>query len=157
MGPMLAPMNLAIRDQMVCSLFCTEAFINTSQIARFMGSTWGPPGSCRPQMVPCWPHEPCYQGCYMYVKIDICISSKGMSIHQSKSVKNEWVKGAFVHNTHIRTQRHRDINTHTAICHKTLFACFWRLNVTAGYLPLLHVLVVIGNEYCMHDSREDHD
>ena len=27
-----------------------------------MGPTWGPPGSCRLQMGPCWPHEPCYQG-----------------------------------------------------------------------------------------------
>ena len=35
---------------------------NLSQIAKFMGPTWGPPGSCRPQMGPCWPHEPCYQG-----------------------------------------------------------------------------------------------
>ena len=32
------------------------------QITKFMGPTWGPPGSCRPQMGPCWPHEPCYQG-----------------------------------------------------------------------------------------------
>ena len=32
------------------------------QIAEFMGPTWGPPGSCRPQMGPGWPHEPCYQG-----------------------------------------------------------------------------------------------
>ena len=35
----------------------------SSQVARFMGPTWGPPGSCRPQMAICWPHEPCYQGC----------------------------------------------------------------------------------------------
>ena len=34
----------------------------TTQIAKFMGSTWGPPGSCRPRWAPCWPHEPCYQG-----------------------------------------------------------------------------------------------
>ena len=27
-----------------------------------MVSTWGPPGSCGPQMAPCWAHEPCYQG-----------------------------------------------------------------------------------------------
>ena len=33
-----------------------------TQIAKFMGPTWGPPGSCRPQLAPCWPHEPCYQG-----------------------------------------------------------------------------------------------
>ena len=30
---------------------------DTTQIAKFMGPTWGPPGSCRP-------HEPCYQGRY---------------------------------------------------------------------------------------------
>ena len=23
-----------------------------------MGPTWGPPGSCRPQLALCWPHEP---------------------------------------------------------------------------------------------------
>ena len=33
-----------------------------TQIANFMGPTWGPPGSCRPQMCPIWPHELCYQG-----------------------------------------------------------------------------------------------
>ena len=33
-----------------------------SLIATFMGPTWGPPGSCRPQMGPILPHEPCYQG-----------------------------------------------------------------------------------------------
>ena len=27
------------------------------------GPTWGPPGSCRPQMGPMLAHEPCYQGC----------------------------------------------------------------------------------------------
>ena len=27
----------------------------STQIARFLGPTWGPPGSCRPQMGPCWP------------------------------------------------------------------------------------------------------
>ena len=40
------------------SLYSYEA----TQIAKFMGPTWGPSGSCRPQMAPCWPHEPCYQG-----------------------------------------------------------------------------------------------
>ena len=29
------------------------------QIARFMGPTWSPPGSCRSS---CGPHGPCYQG-----------------------------------------------------------------------------------------------
>ena len=37
--------------------------VELSQIARFMGPTWGPPGSCRPQVGPiCWPHKPCDQG-----------------------------------------------------------------------------------------------
>ena len=40
----------------------TLASLVAPQIARFMGPTWGPPGSCRPQMGPCLPHEPCYQG-----------------------------------------------------------------------------------------------
>ena len=45
---------------------CSEVQVYT-QIAKFMGPTWGPPGSCRPQMLaPCWPHEPCYQGCYLW-------------------------------------------------------------------------------------------
>ena len=35
-------------------LFCIFAGVSTAspQIANFMGPTWGPPGSCRPQMVP---------------------------------------------------------------------------------------------------------
>ena len=49
--------------------------IMKSQIARFMWPTCGPPGSCRPQMGPYWPHEPCYQGCYR--KILQCIESTG--------------------------------------------------------------------------------
>ena len=32
-----------------------------------MGPTWGPPGSCRPQMGPCWLHETCYQGIIKYI------------------------------------------------------------------------------------------
>ena len=32
-------------------LFCICAKFST-QIAKFMGTTWGPPGSCRPQMAP---------------------------------------------------------------------------------------------------------
>ena len=37
-------------------------WFKVTQIARFMGPTWGPPGSYRPQMAPCWPHEPWCQG-----------------------------------------------------------------------------------------------
>ena len=45
----------------VCQERAGDIIIDT-QIARFTGPTWGPSGSCRPQMGPCWPHEPCYQG-----------------------------------------------------------------------------------------------
>ena len=39
-----------------------------SLIARFMGLTWGQHGAhlgpVGPRWAPCWPHEPCYQGCH---------------------------------------------------------------------------------------------
>ena len=34
----------------------------STQIVKFKGPTWGPLGSCRPQMAPCLPHKHCYQG-----------------------------------------------------------------------------------------------
>ena len=33
-----------------------------TKIAKFMGPTWCPPGSCRPQIGPMLAHEPCFQG-----------------------------------------------------------------------------------------------
>ena len=42
-----------------------------TQIAKFMGPTWGPPGPCRPQMVPMWAHELCYQGICVYVSTQV--------------------------------------------------------------------------------------
>ena len=42
----------------------TSRHWRSSQIAKFMGPIWGPPGSCRPRWAPCWPHEPCYQGAF---------------------------------------------------------------------------------------------
>ena len=39
-----------------------QAITIATQIATFMGPTWGPPGSCGPQMGPYCPPEPCYQG-----------------------------------------------------------------------------------------------
>ena len=44
-----------------------------TQIARFMGPTRGQSGSCRPQGAPCCPHEPCYQGSFIYSCVDILI------------------------------------------------------------------------------------
>ena len=36
----------------VCSDICLQIWVWPPQIAKFMGPTWGPPGSCRPQMGP---------------------------------------------------------------------------------------------------------
>ena len=33
-----------------------------TQVAKFMWTTWGSPGSCRPQVGPMLAHEPCYEG-----------------------------------------------------------------------------------------------
>ena len=35
-----------------CVLLLHNHFARLTQIAKFMGPTWGPPGSCRPQMGP---------------------------------------------------------------------------------------------------------
>ena len=64
--------NLETFFKDVCAPWHTVwAFIQT-QIAMFMGPTLGPPGSCRPQMGPCWPHEPCYQGKVTKEKLFCC-------------------------------------------------------------------------------------
>ena len=52
--------NLCFYVQFLC---CMQ-----SQIAKFMGPTWGPPGSCRPQMGPMLAHEPCYQRYYAMIR-----------------------------------------------------------------------------------------
>ena len=62
-----------------------------SQIAKFMGPTWGPSGSCRPQMGPCWPHEPCYQGCF--------------NSHFAYSTQNRWTS-PYIYQPSIFTTQH---------------------------------------------------
>ena len=59
--------------------FSGHSWWELSQIAKFMAPTWGPPGSCRPQLGPCWRYEPCYQ----------CIV-----LHKTKSqtLHNNWMK-----------------------------------------------------------------
>ena len=69
---------------------CISASILDTSIAkraRFMGPTWGPPGSCRPQIGPCWPHEPCSLGrwsigvspswCQSTIETNMKLSSSG--------------------------------------------------------------------------------
>ena len=36
-----------------------------TQIAKFMGPTWGPLCPVRTRWAPCWPREPCYQGSFL--------------------------------------------------------------------------------------------
>ena len=48
---------LCVRMYCICvpvyMKFCSHGYnLNTAQIAKFMGPTWGPPGSCRSQMGP---------------------------------------------------------------------------------------------------------
>ena len=55
--------SIYLSDYVILNVVRPEKIIDIlkpSQIAKFMVPTWGPPGSCRPQMTPCWPHEPCY-------------------------------------------------------------------------------------------------
>ena len=44
------------------TLFEVGSWMVDTQIARFMRPTWGPPGTCRPQLGPMLAHEPCYEG-----------------------------------------------------------------------------------------------
>ena len=39
----------------------SEVQVNATQIARFIGPIWGPPGADRTQVGPMLAHEPCYQ------------------------------------------------------------------------------------------------
>ena len=42
-----------------------------SQITNFMGPTWAHLGPVGPRWAPCWPHEPCCQGCFIATWIDV--------------------------------------------------------------------------------------
>ena len=55
-----------------------------SHIAKFMGPTWDPPGSCRPQVGKCWPHERCYQGIYYFC------NNKPVTTRQLTGPKPSW-------------------------------------------------------------------
>ena len=46
-----------------------------TQTARFTWPTWGPPGSCRPQVGPMLAHEPCCQGTLIYIALLDCKNS----------------------------------------------------------------------------------
>ena len=46
----IAPVS--INEYMISSISFRVHGMNVTQIAKFTGQTWGPPGSCRPQMGP---------------------------------------------------------------------------------------------------------
>ena len=52
----------------------------TAQIAKFMGPTWDPPGSCRPQMAPYCPHEPRYQGGNIFAETQVSLWNAFISL-----------------------------------------------------------------------------
>ena len=67
-----------------------------AQIAKFMGPTWGPPGSFRTQMGPMLTHEHCFQGhlvriLELYKIIINCNQSQKPSIPQNMQ-KYSWTK-----------------------------------------------------------------
>ena len=48
-----------------CRTFCVlkhQMYVLPTHITRIMGPTWGPLGSCRSQVAPYRPHEPCSHG-----------------------------------------------------------------------------------------------
>ena len=61
---MLKPMKFI--NRLAIRVVSWTQFYGTPQIVRITGPTWGPPGSCRPQVGPCRPHEPCCQGHHVH-------------------------------------------------------------------------------------------
>ena len=96
----LEPRNnwIFLRDAYVMSRWGANACWITMKVRRrtqiviFMGPTCGQPGSSLPQVAPCWPLEPCYQGrswywewdCTLHFIIIVFISS----YHRNHIYKN---------------------------------------------------------------------
>ena len=59
-----------ISNWYICIAFPLITITDTSQIAGFMGPTWGPLGPVGPRWAPCRPNESCYQG---YHVRSICV------------------------------------------------------------------------------------
>ena len=94
---------------------------NYTLIARFMGPTWGPPGSCRPRWVPCRSHEPCYLGSFQLIHDQdmymISLQNDEYRLYmQGKTVRNSTYNHAC---TKLRT-KHFSINEKPH-CHFVLF------------------------------------
>ena len=53
---------------------------NPSQIAKFRGQHGAHLGPVGPRWAPCWPHEPCYQGCHYNDVIKCAIASQITSL-----------------------------------------------------------------------------
>ena len=61
---------------------------STALIARFMGPTWSPPGSCRPHVGPRRPHESCYLGGISGIAGPLCADSIDRCPFYSHRVKS---------------------------------------------------------------------
>ena len=53
--------NWSVSENVCLFILPRSSLKHINPDSKIHGPTWGPPGSCRPQMSPCWPHEPCYQ------------------------------------------------------------------------------------------------
>ena len=53
-------------QEVVSKQLCPDSNVHGAD----MGPTGGPVG---PRWAPCWPHEPCYQGCYFVVSYDVIV------------------------------------------------------------------------------------
>ena len=63
--------------QRLCDNHGVFACLYTTLRARFTGPSWGKSGSCRPQVGPCRPHEPCYLGS-LPVTLSVCNITKNV-------------------------------------------------------------------------------
>ena len=74
---------------------CYKFVSRGSQIAKFMGPTWGPPGSCRPQMGPMLAPWTLLSG-MPWVHINLWVSDKGLCGQGHGSEYIDWVESLHV-------------------------------------------------------------
>ena len=95
--------------------FCSKVLMMVPQIAKFMGPTWGPPGSCRPQMGPMLAPRTLLSGTILYSVFSVCHCGLPYKLHSMYS------------------------------SHDSHFAMFFVSNVTTeDYFPLWHIFERTG-------------
>ena len=77
----------------ILSLWKFLSEVKASQIAKFTGRTWGPPGSCRPKMGPMWAPWTLLSG--MFVWVTFLYNKIYMDSKISRSLKTARLSGRF--------------------------------------------------------------